>query len=614
MINFSKKTDALYRIFFLIGLFLFPLVGKSQWLRYELLSSTLFSYSSNAPFLASVLPQEARVVLNQNRFSLNDSSQEPIQGWQHGLYYLFLVMAATGFIPLLIFFIEHNLSGLHALSNHFKKCQNYCPRIAVIIPAWNEALVLEHTIDIFLKIDYPRSALRLYVIDDASTDNTREIMTSLQEAFPQNVFYVYKDSGGNGKAHAVNYGLNVILADSWTEAILLIDADISFKKDALRLMTRHLADADVGAVTAYIKVGNRQTTYITRSIGYEYIISEAVTRRAQNALGVIACLAGGAQLHTRANIEALGGIINTSTLAEDTYTTFLTQKKGKKVIYEGNAFVYAEEPKTIIDVWKQRFRWARGNLQITKAFKDVWFRSSSCLGNWFFGIMWFCVILTPVIMISSAIGLVGLFMLNKQDSAYLFFSLSSVSLFVYLYTTLFAILVDRRTSRLSWFEGIIYPGLISLGILFISINPHFFFQQLHYLFNLQSSTLEGGVLLFMESWSALCMLCAWIVFRLEFTGSSTTITNFLLLIVGYGPLLCTINLAAYIAEIKHPNLKWEKTEKISTKRVLYPHPKSTIYNFDKALYRDKQREYRFLCRQIISLIGVSGIFFLIFSF
>ena len=91
-------------------------------------------------------------------------------------------------------------------------------------------------------------------------------------------------------------------------------------------MTRHLAEPAVGAVTAYIKEGSRPGNYLTRFIGYEYITAQAAARRGQNVLGAIACLAGGAQLHTRVNLVARGGRIDTSSLAEDTITTFQTQR------------------------------------------------------------------------------------------------------------------------------------------------------------------------------------------------------------------------------------------------------------------------------------------------
>ena len=108
-------------------------------------------------------------------------------------------------------------------------------------------------------------------------------------------------------------------------------------------------------------------------------------------LGVVACLAGGAQLHSRANIEAIGGRIDTGTLAEDTVTTFQTQLAGHRAIFEPHAAVSAEEPMAIAGLWRQRLRWARGNLQVTGRFRGVWFRPGTPggLGSVSFGLIWF---------------------------------------------------------------------------------------------------------------------------------------------------------------------------------------------------------------------------------
>ena len=68
---------------------------------------------------------------------------------------------------------------------------------------------------------------------------------------------------------------------------------------------------------------------MNRFISFEYIGAQAGARRAQNVLGAQACLAGGAQLLRRESLEAIGGEIDTSSLAEDTFTTFNVQLAGQ---------------------------------------------------------------------------------------------------------------------------------------------------------------------------------------------------------------------------------------------------------------------------------------------
>ena len=144
-----------------------------------------------------------------------------------------------------------------------------------------------------------------------------------------------------------------------------------FTSGSLRRMARHLADPEVGAATAYIKEGSRPANYMNRFIAYEYVTAQAVARRAQNVLGVQACLAGGAQLIRRESLEAVGGEIDTTTLAEDTVTTFRIQLAGKRVVFEPHAIVWAEEPRSVDGLWKQRLRWSRGNMQVTPCFAGV---------------------------------------------------------------------------------------------------------------------------------------------------------------------------------------------------------------------------------------------------
>ena len=270
------------------------------------------------------------------------------------------VMVIMGAVPMVVGTVQLLLVGMHRYRSHLDKAEDYTPRVAVLVPAWNEAAVLALTVDRLMLLDYPRDRLRVYVVDDASTDDTPEVLAAKRAEYPGMLFHLRREKGGQGKAHTLNHGLGVVLSDDWTEAVLIMDADVVFTALSLRRMARHLADPEVGAVTAYIKEGSEHQNGIRKAISFEYAVSQAGARRAQNVLGAVACLAGGAQLHSRENLESIGKLIDTTTLAEDTVTTLLTQLEGRRVIFEPNAIVWAEEPETIDGLWKQRLRWARG--------------------------------------------------------------------------------------------------------------------------------------------------------------------------------------------------------------------------------------------------------------
>ena len=328
-----------------------------------------------------------------------------------GVCLLFVFLAT---VPVFVGIYQFLLVPLSLFRTRLERSDDVTPRVAVLVPAWNEDAVVGTTIDRLMALDYPEDALRVYVIDDASSDDTPRIAIAKAKEYPGKVVHIRRVAGGEGKAHTLNYGLDVLLRGSWTEAILIMDADVIYAPDSLRKMARHLANPEVGAVTAYIKEGSRAPNVVQRYVTFEYITATGASRRAQNVLGFLACLSGGAQLHSRANIEAIGGQIFCETLAEDTFTTFRTQLRGRAAIFEPNALVYAEEPDSLRGLWKQRVRWGRGNVQITSVFRRLWFnrRRHSEMGSSAMALIWFSIFLMPIFQIGAAAGLLGLYAID----------------------------------------------------------------------------------------------------------------------------------------------------------------------------------------------------------
>lgn len=479
-----------------------------------------------------------------------------------------VAVAVLGAAPLLIGIYQYLLVGLHALPtrNHLDATGPELPRVAVLIPAWNEAAVLSTSIEQLLRLDYPCDRLRIVVVDDASTDDTVEVMAGEVAAHPAQVVHLRREQGGEGKAHTLNHGLATLLADPWAEAVLIMDADVVYEPGSLRRMARHLADPDVGAVTAYIKEGSEGGTYLTRYVAYEYVTAQAAARRTQHAIGAIACLAGGAQLHSRANLEGLGGRIDTTTLAEDTVTTFETELAGRKVVFEPHAVVWAEEPGDITGLWKQRLRWARGNVQVTRRYKGVWLRPRRThrMGSLTFALLWFSTLLLPIVMITSAVALVALWFLDRDLSTEAFSWLWIVNGLGFAFTTTYALLLDPQTARRAWRQALLFPGVISLFVIFHACFPAIFRALADGLSDLTGivigATGSDLFLLFAYVWVALCMPAAWVAKRLDQAGLRT-LGGVVLRIVGYGPLLCAVTFTAYVAEARHVEQRWEKTEK-----------------------------------------------------
>lgn len=472
------------------------------------------------------------------------------------------VLVLQGTLPVLAGLFQFILVAFSYFHTHAEKTRPFLPRVSVLIPAWNEDAVIGTTLDRLMTLNYPKQALRIYLIDDGSSDQTPQIAIEKSKEYPGNVIHIRRVAGGEGKAHTLNYGLDVLWLDDWTEAILIMDADVIYTPDSLKRMARHLTDPEIGAVTAYIKEGSAKPNYVQRFITFEYVTATGGSRRAQNVLGFLACLSGGAQLHSRENLQAIGGRIFSETLAEDTFTTFRTQMRGRKAIFEPHAIVYAEEPDTLEGLWKQRVRWARGNVQITGVFRQLWGNTGAhpTMGSMAMVFLWFTIFLMPLIQVAASIGLLALYFVNEGLAWRTFQALWLIAGIVYLVVTIVSYVIDWESCRKSWAEGILFPGLISLAVIIYSFVPALFTPLAEAVHWNSQPLLQQSITLFLYAWLSLAMAFSYAAKELEVRGYKKTAIAFLYL-AGYGPFLCAVTFGAYVKEIRGASMSWDKTVK-----------------------------------------------------
>jgi cellulose synthase/poly-beta-1,6-N-acetylglucosamine synthase-like glycosyltransferase len=472
-----------------------------------------------------------------------------------------VLAVVLGTLPVFAGAYQFLLVAFSYFRSHLEDTASYLPRLSILIPAWNEGSVIGTTLDRLMKLEYPMDRLRVYVIDDASNDATPAEVIKRNKLYPHNVFHIRRVAGGEGKAHTLNYGLLVLWSSEWTQAVLIMDADVIYTATSIARMARHLVDPKIGAITAYVKEGSRSPSYVQRFVSFEYITATGASRRAQNVLGVLACLSGGAQLHSRENLLAIGGQIFSDTLAEDTFTTFRTQLAGRAAIFEPNAIVYAEEPDALGMLWKQRLRWARGNVQITTVFMHLWMRrrNHAGLGSISMSLLWFSIFLMPLFQIGTSLGLISLYFLDAPLAWTMFRIFWIVASLVYLLVTGASVVVDPESARPSWLQGILFPGVISLTIIVNTLCP----PLLGFLSAGAPSRGLGhtALVLFLYAWLSLSMVVSWSAVKVEKIPRLGWLAPVMIYVAGYGSLLCAVTFGAYIKEMTGAAKTWDKTEK-----------------------------------------------------
>src|ERR1700685_2924246 len=247
---------------------------------------------------------------------------------------------------------------------------SYKPKVAVLIPAYNEEKVIERTVRAALNSNYP--TLRVIVIDDGSKDRTLEVARAAfaeEEAAGQVVILGKHNSG---KAEALNYGIEHIQD---AEIFVGIDADTIIAPDAISRLVPHFINPKVGAMAGNAKVGNRVNLW-TRWQALEYITSQNFERRALDVLGAVSVVPGAIGAWRVSAVREAGGY-HIDTVAEDADLTMALLRLGYRVEYEDMALAFTEAPTNANGLMRQRFRWSFGILQAVYKHRGVFARKGA---------------------------------------------------------------------------------------------------------------------------------------------------------------------------------------------------------------------------------------------
>jgi glycosyltransferase involved in cell wall biosynthesis len=145
------------------------------------------------------------------------------------------------------------------------------PTVSIIMPVFNERSTFEAAIEAAIEADLPVEGRELIVVDDGSTDGTRELLQD--STWPNDVSVVFHDRN-RGKGAAIRTGLQHATGDY--SAIL--DADLEYTA------------ADLGNVLEPLVAGKARVVFGTRawtsqsSFSFWYVMGNKSVTFATNVL------------------------------------------------------------------------------------------------------------------------------------------------------------------------------------------------------------------------------------------------------------------------------------------------------------------------------------------
>jgi len=274
---------------------------------------------------------------------------------------------------------------------------DYTPYVSIIIPAYNENAVIGEKITSVYQSVYPSDKMEVFVMSDASTDGTDDIITRLQKEYSS--LYYFRSEKRIGKPSI----LNRLVKQATGEIVILTDANIMLSPDTIRLLTRHFKEPETGLVdTNLISIGEKDS----RGIAFQekkYTNREIRIKYKEGLLWGIIMGPSGACYAIR---KELYRSVPSNFLVDDFYINMSVLEQGKKTIVEPEAHVYEDVTRKFTEAFRRKIRIATGNFQNLYAFRHLFRHIFRPVGFCFWshkGIRWLGPWILFILLLSNGI-------------------------------------------------------------------------------------------------------------------------------------------------------------------------------------------------------------------
>ena len=234
-------------------------------------------------------------------------------------------------------------------------------RVSVVIPTYNSAESLRVCLDALSAQDFPDSDFEVFVVDDGSTDNTREVVESYAEA-PANIRYWRQEHGG--PALARNHG-------TWRTSgriVMFTDADCKPCPNWISQMAAPFEEpgSTVAAVKGAYKT--RQDGFIARFAQMEF---ESRYRKMMKR-EVVDFVDTYSAAFSRTVFTELEGFDTSFPLAnnEDVEFSYRMADRGHRMVFNPDAVVYHHHPDTIYRYLRTKFGRAYWRMAVYRTFPE----------------------------------------------------------------------------------------------------------------------------------------------------------------------------------------------------------------------------------------------------
>lgn len=235
--------------------------------------------------------------------------------------------------------------------NQFKKkasSSTEFPSITVIVPCFNEALVIEEKINNCFELIYPKNKLHFIFITDGSTDETANLISKYPE------IHLMHQSERNGKAAAENRAISQVT----TEISLFCDANALFNKEALTEIVKHFNDPQVGGVSGEKRLHVSINDGAIEGEGIYWKYESFLKEQDAKFYSIV-----GAAGEIFAIRTLLYQPMPDDTINDDLTQSLLINLKGYRIGYANSAYAFERPSENVLEERKRKIRMIAGAWQ-----------------------------------------------------------------------------------------------------------------------------------------------------------------------------------------------------------------------------------------------------------
>lgn len=261
-------------------------------------------------------------------------------------------------IALLPGFLMSTMFFSNLLHWKLQKYPDTAEDTTIIMCAHNEEQTIAQSIQAIARQQY-KGHIRLLVVDNASSDQTRQEILRMREAALESccVEVEYAFCGRPGKAHALNAGLALVR----TPHFITVDADTNLEQHAVQTIMNHIVCRKSACVAGNLFVRNAKASIAAKMQNYDYLLSIAAVKRFQGSYQSTLVAQGAFSAYQTQAVRGIGGWQDV--LGEDIVLTYQLLRQRLASTYEPAAVGYTTVPQTLDGLYNQRKRWAIGMLE-----------------------------------------------------------------------------------------------------------------------------------------------------------------------------------------------------------------------------------------------------------